>query len=41
MGSDFDKLNYFVWLFEDDIKSKELFNLSKSDPYHSTRNMLI
>ena len=32
MGSDFDKLNNFVCFNDESIKSKELFNLSKSDP---------
>ncbi|MFC2165044.1 paraquat-inducible protein A [Acidobacteriota bacterium] len=32
LGSDFDKLKYFVRLIEEDIKSEEFFNLSKSDP---------
>ena len=32
MGSDFDKLNNVVCFNDESIKSKELFNLSKSDP---------
>ncbi len=32
MGSDFDKLKYFVFLFDEDTKSEEFFNLFKSDP---------
>ena len=38
MGSDFGKLNNLVWLYEEDIKCEEFFDLPKSDPNKESQN---